>query len=196
MNKKCLFLTACLTLLSPALAHAQTKDIGSINKVSTPKEHFGFNLGDDYCLANYQQLYKYWHKLEEQSDRLKVVKIGKTEEGREQIMGIVTAPANHKKLEQYQKIAKHMARAEGVSSDEAVKLAAEGKAVIWIDGGLHASESLCPALGLLQGGGGGEGVFGAAVVRDLAVGEAPPVVDVHRRRPCRSRGSGPRTSRP
>ena len=24
-------------------------------KVTTPKEHFGFNLGDDYCLANYEQ---------------------------------------------------------------------------------------------------------------------------------------------
>ncbi len=143
MKKLLLYVSLCVIFLTPALARAQAKDVAPIKTVTTPKEHFGFNLGDDYCLANYQQLYKYWHKLEEQSDRLKVVKIGKTEEGREQIMGIVTSPANHKKLEHYQKIAQRLARAEGVGAAEAVKLAAEGKAVIWIDGGLHASESLC-----------------------------------------------------
>ena len=36
-----------------------------------------------------------------------------------------------------------LAYAEGVSADTAAKLAAEGKAVVWIDGGLHASETLC-----------------------------------------------------
>ena len=35
-----------------------------------------------------------------------------------------------------------MAKADGVSEEEARRLAQEGKAVIWIDGGLHASEVL------------------------------------------------------
>ena len=116
---------------------AQTKT------VTPPIEHFGFNIGDDYCLANYKQLESYWKKIEKQTDRLKVVKIGVTEEGRDQLMGIVTSPANHAKLEHYRHIAGRLARAEGVSKEEAAKLAEEGKAVIWIDGGLHASESLC-----------------------------------------------------
>src|SRR5881398_1364849 len=94
--------------------------------ITTPKEHFGFDLGDDYCLANYQQLTAYWAKLESQSDRLKVVKIGVTEEGRPHLMGVVTSPANHKKLEHYRTIAGRLARAEGVTAAEAKKLAAEG----------------------------------------------------------------------
>ena len=32
-------------------------------KITSPKEEFGFQLGDDYCLANYQQLSAYWRKL-------------------------------------------------------------------------------------------------------------------------------------
>jgi hypothetical protein len=111
--------------------------------ITTPKEALGFNLGDDYCLANYQQLIKYWTKLEKESDRLKVVDMGKTEEGRPQLMGIVTSPANHKKLDYYKWIARKLALAEGLSAAEAKLLAKEGKAVVWIDGGLHASESLC-----------------------------------------------------
>ena len=55
--------------------------------ITAPKEHFGFNMGDDYCLANYKQFESYWKKIEGQTDRLKVVNIGKTEEGRDQLMG-------------------------------------------------------------------------------------------------------------
>lgn len=112
-------------------------------KVTTPKAHFGFNLGDDYCLANYEQYAAYLAKLEKESDRIKVVEIGKTAEKRPQLMVVVTSPANHKLLARYQAIARQLANAEGITSDAAKKLAAEGKAVVWIDGGLHASETLC-----------------------------------------------------
>src|SRR5260370_25370208 len=98
-------------------------------KITTPKEHLGFNLGDDYCLANYKQLMSYWAKLEKESDRLKVVQIGTSEEGRPQLMGVVTSPANHKKLDHYKDIARRFAQAEGVDEAAARKLAAHGKAV-------------------------------------------------------------------
>src|SRR5262245_31622790 len=112
-------------------------------EVTTSKKFFGFNMGDDYCLANYKQIAAYWKQLEKESERVKVVKIGVTEEGRDQLMTIVTSPANHKKLARYQEIARKLAQAEGVSEADAKKLSQEGKAVVWIDGGLHATESLC-----------------------------------------------------
>jgi hypothetical protein len=112
-------------------------------RITPPKEHFGFNIGDDYCLANYQQLLAYWEKLQTQSDRIKLVRIGTTEEGRPQMMAIVTSPANHKKLDHYREIARKLCKVEVANENEARALAAEGKAVVWIDAGLHASESLC-----------------------------------------------------
>jgi hypothetical protein len=111
--------------------------------ITAPKAFLGFNLGDDYCLANYQQLMGYWSKLERESNRLKVVRIGTTEEGRPQLMGIVTSAANQRELARYQSIARRLALAEGINEAEARKLSGEGKAVVWIDGGLHASETLC-----------------------------------------------------
>jgi hypothetical protein len=112
-------------------------------RITTPKAHFGFNLGDDYCLANYDQYATYLAKLEKESDRIKVVNIGDTAEKRQQLMAIVTSPANLKKIDRYREIAGKLATTEGISTEEAAKLAAEGKAVVWIDGGLHASEVLC-----------------------------------------------------
>ena len=68
--------------------------------------------------------------------------IGPTAEGRRQLMAIVTSPENHARLEHYREISRRLALAEGVSEEEARALAREGKAVVWIDGGLHASEVL------------------------------------------------------
>src|SRR4051812_46698047 len=110
--------------------------------ITTPKEEFGANFGDDYFLANYKQIAAYWHKLDRQSDRMVVQEIGKTAEGRSQLMAIVTSPENHKKLARYKEISARLAHAEGLTDDQARALSKEGKSIVWIDGGLHATEVL------------------------------------------------------
>ncbi|MBS1490709.1 MAG: peptidase [Bacteroidetes bacterium] len=107
--------------------------------IPTPKEHFGFNIGDDYMLATYTQTEVYFKKLAA-SDRVKLVDIGLTEEGRHQYQLIVTSPENHKKLDRYKEISVKLARAEGLTEEQARAMAKEGKAIVWIDGGLHATE--------------------------------------------------------
>jgi len=113
-----------------------------VRKVTTPKEHFGFNIGDDYQVANYTQLEEYWKKLAAESDRMKLQSIGLTAEGRPQYMAIISSPDNLKKLDRYRDIARRLALAEGLTDDQARALAQEGKAVVWIDGGLHATETV------------------------------------------------------
>lgn len=111
-------------------------------RVTTPKEHFGFNIGDDYHLATYTQFQSYWAKLDAESDRMVVQEIGKTAEGRPQLMAIITSPENHRNLARYQAISRRLALAEGLTDEQARELAREGKAVVWFDGGLHATEVL------------------------------------------------------
>src|SRR5262245_7814838 len=110
--------------------------------ITSPKQQFGFNIGDDYQLANYDQFVEYWHKLDRESDRMKVVEIGKTAEGRPQLMAIITSPENFKKLDRYREISRRLATVDGITDDQAHALAKEGKAVVWFDGGLHATEVL------------------------------------------------------
>src|ERR1700760_2993931 len=109
--------------------------------IPSPKEHFGFNIGDDYHLANYTQTEAYFKKLAA-SPRAKYVDIGLTEEGRHQFMLIVSSPENMKKLDFYRDISAKLTHAEGISEADAHKLSKEGKAIVWIDGGLHASETV------------------------------------------------------
>lgn len=111
-------------------------------KLTSPKEHFGFNIGDDYMLTTYKQTEAYFKKLVSESNRLKLVDIGKTEEGRTQYMMVISAPENIKNLARYKEIAQKLAHAESITEEQARAMANEGKAVIWIDGGLHATETV------------------------------------------------------
>jgi hypothetical protein len=110
--------------------------------VTAPREHFGARIGDDYFIATYAQLETYWQRLDRQSDRMTLVDIGRTEEGRTQWMAIVTAPENLAKHAHYQDIARRLALADGLTEEQARALAEEGKAVVWISGGLHGTEVL------------------------------------------------------
>src|SRR5580658_10031782 len=90
----------------------------SAPKITTPKDALGFNLGDDYMVANYTQLEAYWKKLATESNRMKLVSIGKTEEGRDQYMAIFSSPENMKNLEHYRDISARLAHAEGLTDDQ------------------------------------------------------------------------------
>ncbi len=48
----------------------------SARAVTTPKEHFGFAIGDDYHLATFTQTEAYFKKVAAESDRVVLVDIG------------------------------------------------------------------------------------------------------------------------
>ena len=110
--------------------------------VPSPREYFGFAIGDDYHLANYTQTEAYFRKIAASSERARLVDIGRTEEGRTQWMMIFSAPKNLARLARYKEIAQKLARAEELNEAQARSLATEGRAVVWIDGGLHANETV------------------------------------------------------
>jgi hypothetical protein len=128
-------------LLLVASAYAPTQS-QSVSAITPPSAEFGASIGDDYFLATYSQLEAYWKRLARQSDRFRLVDIGRTEEGRTQWMAIISSPENLARLDHYRDISRRLSLAEGLTDAQARALAAEGKAVVWIDGGLHANEVL------------------------------------------------------
>jgi len=135
MRPKNLLLLPFLALTLMAKAQPQAAP-----DIPTPKSFFGFNIGDNYQLANYTQEEAYLQKIAAASDRARYTVIGKTEEGHDQLMLIISSPANLKNLDRYKSISQQLAHAENITDEQAHALAGEGKTVVWIDGGLHATE--------------------------------------------------------
>ncbi|MEO5800598.1 MAG: M14 metallopeptidase family protein, partial [Gemmatimonadales bacterium] len=129
-------LLAALTLCLGVSANAQTP-----THLTTPQEALGHAIGADYRLPNYTVLQRWWEQLAKQSPRMRLDTIGRTAEGRPQLMAVISSPANLAKLEEYRRTSESLARGR-IDEATAHKLAASGKAVIWIDGGLHADEVL------------------------------------------------------
>jgi len=134
--------SAALILLLFLSAAPQAQRAPAAPKVSTPKEQFGWDVGDDYRLVNYTQFTDYLKKMDVQSERMTVVDIGKTEEGRTEFTAIITSPENQRKLPLIKEANRKLALADGLTDETARQLARDGKVVVWIDGGLHATEVL------------------------------------------------------
>ncbi len=139
--RKSLSLVAAVLLLLVGAAGVPTAQPGAA-RVTAPRAQFGHDIGDDYVLVNYTRYVEYLQKLDRESDRMVVVDIGKTAEGRTEYTAIVTSPDNHRQLAKYKDINRRLALAEGVSDEQARQLSRDGKVVVWIDGGLHATEVL------------------------------------------------------
>ena len=67
----------------------------------SPKQHFGFSIGENYKLANYTQTEAYFKKIASASNMVSLVNMGPTEEGRSQYMMIISSPENIKNLTRY-----------------------------------------------------------------------------------------------
>ncbi len=110
------------------------------SNVPTPESVFGFKPGADYKLATYDQSIAYLRKLADSSKYVKLLEAGKTTQGRTMYFVLVSDPKNLSKVDRYREIAQRLAHPQGLTDDEARRLAREGKAFVHIDGGCHATE--------------------------------------------------------
>lgn len=124
-----LFLIA--TLAFPAYVSAQ---------VPTPDSHFGFRLGSDRQLASMDAIEQYFKVVAAQSDRVTLVDLGPTTEGRPTLAAVVSAAANIKNLAAIRASNLRLADPRTLPPDEARQLAARQKVIVAIGASIHASE--------------------------------------------------------
>ncbi len=113
---------------------------GLFAQVPTPESVLGHKPGDDFYLATYDESLVYFQKLAASSDKLKLVRAGKTTDGREWYFAMISAPQNLRDFETYRDAARRLALVKGLSDADAHALAHSGKVLVHIDGGLHATE--------------------------------------------------------
>src|SRR5260221_225846 len=135
--------TLLALLASIALTAAPQADNRS-SSVPIPDSVFGFAPGADYKLATYDQSIEYFKKLAAASRSIKLFEAGTTTQGRTMYFALISTPENLAKIDRYREIWQRLAHPQGLTDAEAQKLAAEGKALVHIDGGLHATEVAGP----------------------------------------------------
>jgi hypothetical protein len=113
---------------------------GLAAQVPAPQSVLGHNPGDDFYLASYDESLAYFQKLAASTDKLKLVKVGQTTEGRDWYMAIISSARNLRDFEKYRDIARRLALVRGLTDSDARALAHDGKVFVHIDGGLHATE--------------------------------------------------------
>src|SRR5580700_3078509 len=131
---------AALFLLPACLALAQ---------VPTPESVLGHKPGDDFYLASYDESLGYFQKLAKASDKVKLVHVGKTTRGLDWYIALISSPKNLASLDKYKETAKRLALVKGLTDAQAHDLAHNGKVIVHIDGGLHATE-VAPAQHAIQ----------------------------------------------
>jgi len=106
----------------------------------TPESVLGHKPGDDFYLATYEDALGYFRKLAASSNRIKLVNVGKTTQGRDWFMAFISDASNLAQLDHYKDVSRRLAVARGISEEQARTLARDTKPIIHIDGGLHADE--------------------------------------------------------
>ncbi len=108
--------------------------------VTSPESAFGFKLGTDRKLADWNQLTAYYKKLSTESHRIRYEELGKSTEGRPFIAVTISAPENLAHLDHYLDIQRRLADPRITSPEEARKLIAEGKTIIAVTANIHSTE--------------------------------------------------------
>jgi hypothetical protein len=114
-------------------------------EVPTPISVLGHNPGDDFYLADYEDTVRYFHALAAAApDRMKMFTVGKSTEGKDIELAVISSAANIAKLDESKQIAGRLAHATNLDDDQAKDLARKSPVIVHIDGGLHADEVAGP----------------------------------------------------
>ena len=114
----------------------------SINaQITSPKKYLGYEPGDDFHLATYEKLNGYLELLSQESDKIKMFDMGSTTEGRRMKYVVISSEDNIKNLDKYKETARKLSMVRGLSKTEAKTMAANGKVIVWIDSGIHSTET-------------------------------------------------------
>ena len=130
MSKKILSIGLLILFLFSSHLVAQT----------SPEEFLGHKVGADRKLADYDQILAYFKKLDEESEKIKVLTIGETVLKKPMILAVITAEENMARLDEYRSISKRLRDARDLNPEEAKQLAKDGKVILYYTCSQHATE--------------------------------------------------------
>ena len=128
-------------LLLPALVFSSNpKNSRATNGLPTPEAFFGFQLGADKKLADYHQIVEYFQALEAASERVVLQTLGKTTEGNDFVVALISTPENLQRLGEWQKVQARLADPRKLAEQESEDLLKRGRGIVLINCAIHSTE--------------------------------------------------------
>jgi hypothetical protein len=109
--------------------------------VPSPVDILGHHIGAPKKLTYYNELLTYYRALAAKSGRVKIVDIGKTDEGRDCFVVFIGSEDTIRNLETYRRNLARLADPRGLSTTEAADLISKTKPLYQLMGGLHSGET-------------------------------------------------------
>jgi hypothetical protein len=125
-----LLVLAVLTLAGPSRAA----------ELQSPEAFLGHRVGADRKLAPWPRVVEYLRLVDAASDRVSIETAGRSTQGNEMLVVVLTSEENQKNLDRYREISRRLAHPEGLSAEEARRLAAEGKTIALVTCTIHSTE--------------------------------------------------------
>jgi hypothetical protein len=122
--------------LSPLVDH-----LPKSTTVPSPATVLGHHIGAPKKLAYYEDIVKYFQALAASSPRVKLVNIGKTEEGREGIVAFIGSEDSIKNLDTYKGYLAQLADPRKIPDSQAREIISKAKPIYHVMGGLHSGET-------------------------------------------------------
>jgi len=117
------------------------------DKVPSPDKILGYVVGTPNKLTYTKDMYRYYRELEKSTPRVRVFSAPeRSEEGKEQMLVVVSDEANIAKLDRYKEITARLADPRKINDAEAQQLIGEGKAIYWASGSIHSPEQGSPEM--------------------------------------------------
>jgi hypothetical protein len=126
---------------SPLVDHLPTS-----TDVPSPRDLLGDDIGAPRVLHYYADILKYYRALADKSPRVKIIPTGRTEEGRETVLVLVSSEQNMHNVEANRQNLAKLADPRGISESQAQTIISQSKPMYVVLGGLHSSETGPPEM--------------------------------------------------
>jgi hypothetical protein len=108
--------------------------------IPSPKDVLGHHIGEPKKLTYYADILKYYRALAAATPRVKIVTIGKSNEGRDLVVVFVGADESIRNLEQYRTYLGQLADPRTITPAQATQIIDKAKPLYHLSGGLHSGE--------------------------------------------------------
>lgn len=134
-------IAAILLLVATSVSRSSRADDSQIvGSPRSPEAFLGRPVGTDFQLADWTEVQGFYTELANTSPRVLLENVGKTSEGRDFLVAVISDEANLADLEKIKSYSKRIADPRGASNAEKREAIDNGKVIVFVTPTMHSSE--------------------------------------------------------